>query len=52
LPYQAPPVMVGVAVTGMRLATVLRLTAPLTAICLLVLLPLEYLWWWVLGYFR
>lgn len=52
LPYQAPPVMVGVAVTGMPLRTMLRLTVPLTAVCLLVLLPLEYLWWWVLGYFR
>lgn len=52
LPYQAPPVMVGVALTGMPLRTMLRLTVPLTALCLLVLLPLEYLWWWVLGYFR
>jgi anion transporter len=52
LPYQAPPVMVGVAVTGMPLRVMLRLTMPLTAVCLLVLLPLEFLWWWVLGYFR
>ncbi|MEQ1774249.1 MAG: SLC13 family permease, partial [Burkholderiales bacterium] len=52
LPYQAPPVMVGVQVAGIPLRSTLRLTVPLTLICIFVLLPIDYLWWWWLGYFR
>jgi anion transporter len=52
LPYQAPPVMVGVQVAGIPLRSTLRLTLPLAAISIFVLLPLDYLWWWWLGYFR
>ena len=52
LPYQAPPVMVGVQVAGIPLRSTLRLTVPLTLICIFVLLPLDFLWWRWLGYFR
>lgn len=52
LPYQAPPVMVGVQVAGISLRSTLRLTVPLGLISIFVLLPLDYLWWWWLGYFR
>lgn len=52
LPYQAPPVMVGVQVAGIPLRSTLRLTVPLALISIFVLLPLDYLWWWWLGYFR
>jgi len=52
LPYQAPPVMVGVQVAGVPLRALLRLTIPLAAISIFVLLPLDYLWWSLLGYFR
>jgi anion transporter len=52
LPYQAPPVMVGVQVMGIPLRSTLRLTVPLALICIFVLLPIDYLWWWWLGYFR
>ena len=52
LPYQAPPVMVGVQVAGIPLRSTLRLTLPLALISIFVLLPLDYLWWWWLGYFR
>ncbi|HTD89657.1 MAG TPA: SLC13 family permease, partial [Burkholderiales bacterium] len=52
LPYQAPPVMVGVQVAGIPLRSTLRLTVPLALISIFVLLPIDYLWWWFLGYFR
>ncbi len=52
LPYQAPPVMVGVQIAGVPMRALLRLTVPLALISILVLLPLDYLWWWTLGYFR
>lgn len=52
LPYQAPPVMVGMQVSGITLCQMLRLTLPLAAVCVFVLMPLDYLWWRALGYFR
>ncbi len=52
LPYQAPPVMVGMQVSGITLRQMLRLTLPLAAVCVFVLMPLDYLWWRALGYFR
>lgn len=51
LPYQVPPMLVGMHAAGMPLRTLLRLCLPLAAISLLVLLPLDYLWWRVIGYF-
>ncbi len=52
LPYQAPPVMVGMQVAGVTLRQILRLTLPLAAVCIFVLMPLDYVWWRWLGYFR
>jgi anion transporter len=52
MPYQAPPVMVGMHVAGVTLRQILRLTIPLAVICIFVLMPLDYLWWRWLGYFR
>lgn len=52
LPYQAPPVMVGMQVAGITLRQILTLTLPLAVICLFVLMPLDYVWWRMLGYFR
>lgn len=51
LPFQVPPVMVGVQVAGLRLRTVLRLSVPLMLVSFAVLLPLDYLWWRAIGYF-
>jgi anion transporter len=51
LPYQVPPVLVGLHAAGIPLRTLLRLSLPLAAVSLLVLLPLDYLWWRVIGYF-
>lgn len=51
LPYQVPPAMVGLQVGALRAASMLRLTLPLAAFNLLVLLPLQYGWWRLIGYF-
>lgn len=51
LPFQVPPVMVGVQIAGMKLRSVLRLSVPLLLLSFLVLLPLDYLWWRAIGYF-
>jgi di/tricarboxylate transporter len=51
LPYQVPPVVIGMQVAGISLATLVRLSLPLAAISVVVLLPLEYVWWRVIGYF-
>ena len=51
LPYQVPPAMVGLQVGALRVAPMLRLALPLAAFSLLVMLPLQYLWWRVIGYF-
>ncbi len=50
LPYQLPPLLVGAQVTGLGLAVTSRFCLILAAITLVVLLPLDYLWWSVLGY--
>ena len=50
MPYQVPPLVVGMQVGGISLRAALRVTLPLAAISFLVL-PVEYLWWRVIGYF-
>jgi di/tricarboxylate transporter len=50
LPYQVPPVAVGLQVAGLPLRTALRFTVPLALISLVVLVPLDYVWWKVIGY--
>jgi hypothetical protein len=39
----------GVAAVSVR--TAVRLTLPLAALGILVFLPLDYLWWRLIGYF-
>jgi anion transporter len=51
LPYQVPPAMVGLQVGALRVRQMLRLALPLAAFGLFVMLPLQYLWWRVIGYF-
>ncbi len=50
-PFQVPPMLVGVQVAGLKLRRVLRITVPLAAISLFVLLPINYFWWRAIGYF-
>lgn len=51
LPYQVPPVVVGMRVAGISLRTMMRLALPLLVISVVILLPLDYLWWRLIGYF-
>ena len=51
LPYQVPPVVIGIRLAGVSMLAVLRLVLPLALISIVVLLPLEYLWWRIIGYF-
>ena len=51
MPYQVPPVVVGIRAAGISLRTTMRLGWPLLAISVVVLLPLDYLWWRLIGYF-
>jgi anion transporter len=51
LPFQVPPVLVGVQIAGMRLRRFLRMSVPLALVSLFVLLPINYGWWRVIGYF-
>ncbi len=50
MPYQVPPLVVGMQVGGVSLRAALRVTLPLAAVSFL-LLPVEYLWWRMIGYF-
>jgi di/tricarboxylate transporter len=50
LPYQSPPMMIGMQLGGASLRDGARLCLPLAAATVLILLPLDYLWWWLLGY--
>ncbi len=51
LPYQMPPVIVGIQLAGLRYADAARLTLALAAVTLAVLLPLNYRWWRAIGVF-
>jgi anion transporter len=50
-PFQVPPMLVGVQVAGLKLRRVLRITVPTAAVSIFILLPINYFWWRVIGYF-
>ena len=50
LPYQSPPIMVGLRLSNVSLATAARVMLPLAVITIVLLLPLNFLWWQWLGY--
>jgi di/tricarboxylate transporter len=50
LPYQLPPLVVGMQLGGVSMHEGARLTLPLAAITLLLVLPANYFWWRALGY--
>ncbi len=51
LPYQVPPVVVGLQVAQLSVQTAMRVTVPLAAISVITLIPLQYFWWKLIGYF-
>ena len=50
LPYEAPPIMIGLQLGRVGVGGATKLCLALAAITILVLLPLDYLWWRWLGY--
>ncbi|MBX9931853.1 MAG: anion permease [Methylobacterium sp.] len=49
LPYQAPPIILTMHLGGIRLLDATRLTALVGAASLIIVTPLDYLWWQTLG---
>ncbi len=50
-PFQGPPIVVAMQLGNVRMADGIRATLVVAIITILVLLPLDYLWWQVLGRF-
>lgn len=51
LPHMVPPVVVGFQVAGIRFRDAMRFVAPMALVSIVFLLPLDYLWWRLIGYF-
>lgn len=49
-PYQAPPLLVALQLTGVKLQSMFRLILILALASYLVFIPLNYLWWQMLGW--
>jgi anion transporter len=49
-PYQVGPLIVAMQLSGERLNQVLRITLPLALLTFVALVPLDYLWWRLLGW--
>ena len=49
-PYQVGPLLVAMQLSGERLGHLLKITLPLTMLTLVLILPLDYLWWRLLGW--
>ncbi|WP_374445255.1 SLC13 family permease [Stella sp.] len=51
LPYQAPPIVLALQLARVRMGQAARVTLLVLVPTVLVLVPLAYLWWRLLGYF-
>ncbi len=49
-PYQVPPLLIGMKMTGVPLAEAFKVCLLLVLASLLILFPLDYLWWQLLGW--
>ena len=52
LPYSSPPLILAFAMGGVRLADGTRLCLAVAGITIILLMPLNFLWWNFLGYFN
>jgi hypothetical protein len=50
LPFESPPMMVAMQLGGVGIRPASKLCLAIAAVTILVLLPLDYLWWELLGY--
>ncbi len=50
-PYQAPPIVVGMQLSGEGFSHAAKICLLLAGITIVLLFPLDYLWWKALGYF-
>jgi di/tricarboxylate transporter len=50
LPFESPPIMIALQLGGVGIRPASRLCLALAAVTLLVLFPIDYLWWKLLGY--
>lgn len=51
LPYQAPPLVVGLLMAKLSLREATRICLIMAALSIVLLWPLDYLWWALLGWF-
>ena len=49
-PYQVAPLILAMQLAGENLRHILRLTVPLAIITYVVLMPIDWLWWRLLGW--
>jgi di/tricarboxylate transporter len=45
LPYQAPPILVGIRIAGVELKMALKIGFLLAVITITLFYPLQYFWW-------
>lgn len=49
-PYQVAPLIIAMHLANERLTDLVKITLPLTGITIVMLMPLDYLWWLFLGW--
>ena len=49
-PYQLAPLIVGMTMAGERVGQVLRITIPMALVSVIILVPLDWAWWRLLGW--
>ncbi|MFC1234092.1 SLC13 family permease [Vibrio sp. F74] len=49
-PYQVAPLIVAMQLSQEPLSKLVKVTLPLTAVTIVFLFPLDYVWWWLLGW--
>ena len=50
LPYQAPPIIIGMQLAGEKFSSAVKLCFVLAVLTLLFLLPVNYVWWKIVGW--